>query len=111
MQSSIQPSRGFVLKVMNEVTRIEQRRRLRLNIGFGVLAVTPFVLRQCWFLVRGDFFALSEFPLNTFLIPVYNAFLSSLSGYVFVAGGIILAVYVLGFPRLKMPFFGMALKK
>ena len=102
-QYTLEPAQGFVQRVMGEATRVEQQRRTRINIWFGVLALAPFAVRELWFLVRHDFFSVSSFPFGNTLTSVYQAFLSSITAYAFVAGGILLAIYVVGLPHIKLP--------
>lgn len=98
-ENTIEPSSGFVQRVMGEAERVEQHRRTRINIWFGVLALAPFAIRELWFLVRSDFFAVSKFPFSTLLTQIYQVFLSPLTAYALVIGGLLLATYVVGLPK------------
>lgn len=97
----IEPSLGFTEKMMNHATRVEQQRRARINIWFAMTALAPYILRQLWSLIRGDFISLGTLPLGNYLTPAYQAMMSSLAIYALLAGGVVLALFVVGLPRWR----------
>lgn len=97
----IEPSTGFTEKMVHQATLVEQQRRARINIWFAVTALTPYALRQLWSLIRSDFISLSSLPGGHYLVPAYQAFMSSLAIYALLGAGVLLAFFIVGLPRWR----------
>lgn len=98
----VEPSLGFVENVVRHAVEIENQRRARINIWFAVTALAPYVLRQLWSLIRSDFVSLSGLPFGDELVTAYQVLMSSFASYALVAGGIVLAVFIVGFPKWRL---------
>lgn len=98
----VEPSLGFAGRVVNHAVEIEKQCRARINIWFAVTALTPYVLRQLWSFIRSDFVSLSGLPFGSELATAYHALMSSFASYALVAGGIVLAVFIVGFPKWRL---------
>lgn len=100
----LSPSQVFVKNVMSQVTTLERQRQLKMNVLFGVVAISPFIVREVWFAIRHDFISVAHLPFGDFLTKAYSVFLSSMTAYAFVAGGVLLAVFIVGLPKWRVPF-------
>ena len=96
---------GFSERVMDQATLVEKRRFMRLNIYFAIVALLPYLARQMWSFARHDFFSVTHFPLGNVIAEVYRALMSSPATYVFLGGGIVLALFIVGLPRWRMAEF------
>lgn len=96
---SIEPHAEFTGRVMNQILLVERQHRIRMNVLFCVVALGPIALREIWFFIRNDFISVTELPLGHMVSQVYNAFLSPMTTYAFMAGGLLLAVFIVGFPH------------
>ena len=97
----IEPSANFVKNVMNHIVVVEAQRHRRLNIIFGLVALAPLTLRWSWFIVRSDFISASELPFGNTILHLYGAFLSPLTAYALVIGGIFVATLFVGLPQWR----------
>ncbi|MEK7615608.1 MAG: hypothetical protein AAB420_00190 [Patescibacteria group bacterium] len=97
----IEPSTGFVRRVVNHATMVEKQRRARINIWFALVALTPYALRALWSLIRSDFVSVLSLPFGNTVSQAYGVFMSSITAYAMLGAGIVLAVYIVGLPRWR----------
>lgn len=98
---TIEPSFGFSRRVARQAAILEQQRRARINIWFASVAFTPYAFRELWSLVRNDFISASGLPLGHFIVRAYSVFMSSFATYILLAGGILLALGIVGLPSWR----------
>ena len=98
---TVEPSPNFTSNVMSQLALVEEQRRKRLNMLFGMVALTPLVLRWSWFLIRRDFVAVNELPFSTTITQIYSVFLSPTTAYVLAIGGIFVAIMIVGLPQWR----------
>lgn len=87
----IEPPQDFKKKTMAKIYRIERSRRRLKNIFTAVLFLSPFIARQTWLIVRGDYFSVARLPLGDLIAGAYQTFISPASAYALLAFGIFCA--------------------
>lgn len=87
----IKPSQDFKKRTMAKIYRIERSRRRLKNIFIAGLFLSPFIARQAWLIVRGDYFSVARLPLGDFIAGAYQMFISPASAYALLAFGIFCA--------------------
>lgn len=97
----IQPSADFVNRTMKQIRKFEKKRRFWIQVWAVVASLAPFVIRETWMLVRGDYFAVSGVPfVGRWIAAAYQLFLSPIGLYFLLFGGIIAsAVYIFKFRK------------
>lgn len=89
----IQPSADFVKRTMKQIRKFEKQRRFWIQVWAVVASLAPFVVRETWMFVRGDYFAVSSVPLvGRWVAAAYQLFLSPVGLYLFLFGGIVASV-------------------
>ena len=109
--NAIEPSPEFARRTIQRARKIERQRRLRFNVGFALLTLAPFGIRVLWTLIRDNYFSVGSFPFANVITYLYQMFMSSFAPYVLVAGGFILALYVVGLPHWHKPLIAQIFKK
>lgn len=97
----IQPSVDFVKRTMKRIQKIEKQRRFWIQVWAVVASLAPFVVRETWMFVRGDYFSVSGLPLvGSLVVAAYQLFLSPIGLYLLLFGGIVASViYISKFRR------------
>src|SRR3989344_7080638 len=93
--NQVEPTRNFKTRVMREVLRCERQRGIVRLYFFAIIAMSPFVFRMIWSVLRHDYFSISHMPLGNFIYLAYQAFLSSTAAYFMLGVGIIGGAYVI----------------
>lgn len=101
---TLEPTRLFTENVITSVQKIEKQKNVKLTVLFAFITLAPFSIREIWFLVRHNYFSVSEFPLSGIITDVYKLFLTSAATYVFIGGGFLLALYIVGLPKWRVPY-------
>lgn len=101
---TLEPTHMFTENVLTRVREIERQKNVKMTILFAVIALAPFLSRELWFIVRNNFIHASSLPLGKLLIAAYKIFLKSGSAYVFIGGGFLLALYIVGLPKWRIPY-------
>lgn len=95
----MEPSTGFARKVVDHAMLYEKQRRARVNTWFAIVALAPFAIRELWSLVRHDYISVEHLPLGHLITQAYGVFMSSFALYALIAGGLLLATFVVGLPH------------
>ncbi len=78
---TIKPSEDFVARTMCKIHKIETRKKAITHVASFGIALTPFLVRRVWFIMRGDYFAVSQWPMGHQISEAYTLFLSPVAGY------------------------------
>ncbi len=100
--TTLEPSADFAGRVMQDAMTYEKRRRTRITVWFGILALLPYALRELWFLLRGDFVSVTGLPFGDFIAAAYHIFISTTAIYILLAAGFLLALFVVGLPQWRL---------
>ncbi len=92
MNYYIQPSDCFTQKTLDALHACVARKRLKRDLFLVGLGILPFIVREAWFFVRGDYFSVAPLPMGHYIIGVYRLFLSPQTGYVLGSGAVVLLV-------------------
>ena len=100
---TVEPSKQFQSKVMREIVRCELERAKRRMLFVAFAALTPFIVRAIWSLLRHDYVAVSQLPLGSYIISIYHVFLLPITMYALLILGISVSGLVLwrGWHRLS----------
>lgn len=102
----IQPSADFVKQTMKQIRKFEKQRRFWIQVWAVVASLAPFVVRETWMFVRGDYFAVSSVPLvGRWVAAVYQLFLSPIALFILLFGGIVASVIYISKFRKGMDSF------
>lgn len=85
----IEPSVDFTQRVFAKIAIINRRQRWTGYLLAVVLSMVPLAVREIWFLIRGDYFSVSNLPMGRFIVEVYKFFLSPAALYILLALGIL----------------------
>jgi hypothetical protein len=86
----------FTRSTMMKIHSTRKQRRIIAYVGTTGVALGPLAMRKVWFLMRGDYFSISAWPMSHSIAQAYSAFLSPLTGYVCVGFGLcILTLFVI----------------
>lgn len=97
----IQPSRDFASRTMEKVRKVDKQHRFWTHVWIVVASLAPFVVRETWLFVRGDYFSVSNLPLvGGLVVTAYSFFMSPVAMYLLLSGGIIASIlYIFKFRR------------
>lgn len=109
--NAIEPTPEFARRTIQRAREIERRRRLRLNIGFAVLALAPFGMRETWEFIRHDFVSVASLPFARIITYIYHMIMSPFAPVVLIAGGFVVAMYIVGLPHWRKPILAPIFKK
>ncbi len=93
----------FVDCVMDKVSSIEKSRVLRMQVFFGLVALTPIAVRLVWHFVRHDFFSVSGYPFGSVLIKIYGLAMAPATFIILFGIGFIIASRWFGTPKFQIP--------
>lgn len=99
----IKPSDAFTHKVMMCCID-EEKKRTKINaILIGLLALTPFITREFWMLIKNDYISVSELPFSALIYNAYHVFMSPATFFVLLIAGTGLAAitYTKSWKQLK----------
>ena len=95
LPNQVEPTGNFKTRVMREVLGCERQRGIVRLYFFAIIAMSPFVFRMIWSVLRHDYFSISHMPFGHWIYIAYQAFLSSTGAYLMLGVGITGGAYVL----------------
>ena len=87
-KSFIEPSANFSSRVMAKISLVERRRRWMGYFFLVFVSMAPLMLREAWFVIRGNYFSVSNWPMGHLIVGAYHFLISPAALYLLLALGL-----------------------